>query len=66
LGSTTGTNVIGNPAQGAQTGDRTLAASANEILCFNVKLPASTGSSYQGLSTTATLAFQAEQTSNNP
>ncbi len=66
LGSTAGTNIIGNPAQGAQAGDRTLAASANETLCFNVKLPSSSDNSYQGLNTTATFAFQAEQTSSNP
>ncbi len=66
LGSTTGVNVIGNPAQGAQAGDRPLAASANEVLCFNVSLPLSTGNSFQGLTTTATFAFQAEQTTNNP
>jgi len=66
LGSTTGVNVIGNPVQGSQAGDRTLAASANEILCFNVSLPSSTGNTFQGLTSTATFAFQAEQTSSNP
>jgi len=67
LGSTTpGTNVIGNPAQGNQAGDRTLNASANEVLCFNVQLPSSTGNSFQGLTSTATFAFAAEQTASNP
>jgi spore coat-associated protein N len=66
LGSTTGTDVIGDPTQGAQAGDRTLAASANEDLCFNVELPSSTGDSFQGLTTTATFTFAAEQTANNP
>ena len=66
LGSAAGTNVIGDPTQGADTGDRTLNASANETLCFNVELPSSTGNTYQGLTTTATLNFQAEQTSSNP
>jgi len=66
LGSTTGVNVIGNPVQGSQAGDRTLAASANEILCFNVSLPSSTGNTFQGLTSTATFAFEAEQTANNP
>jgi hypothetical protein len=66
LGSLAGTNVIGNPNQGAQSGDRTLSGSSNEVLCFNVKLPLSTSNSYQNLTTTATLAFQAEQTKNNP
>lgn len=67
LGSTTpGTNVIGDPTQGEDTGDRTLNASANEVLCFNVELPTSTGDSFQGLNTTATFVFAAEQTSSNP
>ncbi|HEU4760124.1 MAG TPA: TasA family protein [Dehalococcoidia bacterium] len=66
LGSTTGVNVIGDPAQGAQAGDRALAASASEVLCFNVSLPSATGDAYQGLTSTATFAFQAEQTANNP
>ena len=66
LGSTTGINVVGDPAQGAQAGDRTLNASANEILCFNVSLPTSATNAAQGLTTTATFAFEAEQTSSNP
>jgi len=67
LGSTTpGINVIGNPAQGFQVGDRTLNASANEILCFHVLLPGTTGNSFQGQTTTATFAFAAEQTNSNP
>jgi predicted ribosomally synthesized peptide with SipW-like signal peptide len=66
LGSTTGIDVIGDPTQGADTGDRTLAATANEDLCFNVELPSSTGDSFQGLTTTATFTFAAEQTDNNP
>jgi predicted ribosomally synthesized peptide with SipW-like signal peptide len=66
LGSTTGTDVIGDPTQGDDTGDRTLAASADEDLCLNVELPSATGNSFQGLTTTATFAFAAEQTANNP
>jgi hypothetical protein len=66
LGSTTGINVIGNPTQGAHAGDRVLAPGASEVLCFNVTLPFSTGNSFQGLTTTATFNFQAEQTKNNP
>jgi hypothetical protein len=65
LGSTGGTNVVGSPTQGSQAGDRTLNASANEILCFNVSLPSGTGNTFQGLTDTATFAFQAEQTANN-
>ena len=66
LGNTTAINIIGDPAQGSQAGDRTLNASANEVLCFNVSLPSGTGNASQGLTTTATFNFQAEQTSNNP
>ena len=65
LGSTAGTNIIGDPTTGADTGDRTLAASVNEVLCFNVKLPLAADNTSQGLTTTATLDFQAEQTKNN-
>jgi hypothetical protein len=66
LGNTTAVNVIGDPAQGSDVGDRTLNAAANEVLCFNVSLPGSTGNAFQGLTTTATFAFEAEQTTNNP
>ena len=66
LGSTTGIDVIGDPTQGDDTGDRTLATSADEDLCFNVELPSSTGDSFQGLTSTATFTFAAEQTANNP
>ena len=65
LGSTAGINVIGDPTQGAQAGDRTLAASANEVLCFAVVLPPDTTTG-AGLTTTATFTFNAEQTTNNP
>jgi hypothetical protein len=65
LGSVAGINVIGDPAQGAQTGDRTLAASASEVLCIQVSLPSSTGNAYQDATTTATLTFNAEQVANN-
>lgn len=61
-----GTNIIGNPAQGEQAGDRTLNAGNNETLCFNVSLPLGTGNAYQNATTTATFSFQGEQTANNP
>jgi len=57
---------IGASAQGAQAGDRELAASASETLCFKVMLPLSTGNAFQNASTTATFTFDAEQTANNP
>jgi len=66
LGSMAGINIIGDPTQGAQTGDRALAGSAYETLCFNVSLPSSTGNAFQGQTTTATFTFSAEQTANNP
>jgi hypothetical protein len=66
LGSTTGRAVLGSVATGAQGGDRTLAGGAAETLCLQVSLPATTSNAYQGLSTTATLTFAAEQTANNP
>jgi len=66
LGSEPAINVIGDPTQGFQTGDRTLAASGNEVLCFQVELPLTTGDAYQDATTTATFTFKAEQTKNNP
>ena len=65
LGSLAGINVVGDPTTGAQSGDRNLAASANETLCFNVTLPLATGNAYQNATTTATFTFAAEQTINN-
>jgi spore coat-associated protein N len=61
----TAQKVVGDPTQGSQTGDRTL-ASGSEILCFHVLLPTTTDNTYQNASTTATFTFDAEQTANNP
>jgi spore coat-associated protein N len=60
------TAAFGDPAAGDDTGDRTLAAGANETLCFRVSLPSSTGNGAQGATTTTTFTFDAEQTSSNP
>jgi len=57
---------FGNPAQGAQAGDRTLNAAAGETLCFQANLPLATGNAFQGATTTTTFTFSAEQTANNP
>lgn len=65
LGSTTGINVIGNPTQGNDTGDRVLAGAASEVLCIRVLLPLAIGNTSQGITTTASLNFAAEQTANN-
>lgn len=62
---TSGTSVVfGDVTAGFQAGDRTLAPAATEELCIRVELPitATTGG---GLTTTATLTFNAEQTANN-
>jgi len=66
LGSMAGLNVLGDPAAGAQAGDRTLAAGSNEVLCFQVSLPTSTNNTFQNVTTTASLLFNSEQTTNNP
>jgi hypothetical protein len=57
--------LVGDALAGADSGDRTLAASANEVLCFHVSLPGSTGDAFQLATTTATFTFAAEQTKNN-
>jgi predicted ribosomally synthesized peptide with SipW-like signal peptide len=58
--------LFGDPTQGANTGDRTLAAAASEVLCFAWSLPSSTGDAFQGSTTTTTFTFAAEQTVANP
>ncbi len=57
---------VGNPAQGANAGDRNLVAGASESLCFRVSLPLTSGNSLQGATSVATFTFDAEQTANNP
>lgn len=57
---------IGDPATGAQAGDRTLAGGGQETLCVRVTLPASTGNAFQGAATSVAFTFDAEQTDNNP
>jgi predicted ribosomally synthesized peptide with SipW-like signal peptide len=57
--------IVGDSTSGAQAGDRDLAASANETLCFKVELPTATGNAFQDATTTATFTFDAEQTANN-
>ena len=61
-----GAVAIGDPATGAQAGDRTLAAQGSETLCIQVHLPLAAGNAYQAASTVTTLTFSAEQTANNP
>ncbi len=65
-GGALASGAFGNPAQGAQAGDRNLNAATNETLCFQANLPLSTGNAFQGATTTTTFTFSAEQTANNP
>jgi spore coat-associated protein N len=59
-------NLIGDPGQGADAGDRTLTtAVGSEVLCFKVDLPLDAPDTVQGASTTAVFTFEAEQTDNN-
>lgn len=58
--------LIGDATQGADSGDRALASSANEVLCFAVVLPDTAGGSVSGLSNSSTFTFDSEQTLNNP
>ena len=57
---------VGDPTAGAQAGDRTLAPSTSEVLCFQVALPTSAANALQGRTAGATFTFSAEQTVNNP
>jgi predicted ribosomally synthesized peptide with SipW-like signal peptide len=66
LDSGIGGLIVGDPAQGVQSDERSLAPGANETLCFRVHLPLSTDNTFQNMTTTATFTFDAEQTANNP
>jgi len=57
---------FGDPAQGEQAGDRTLALSAGERLRFKATLPLDTDNTYQGTTCTVAFVFDAEQTPSNP
>lgn len=57
---------VGDSTQGADAGDRDLAAGTNEVLCFRVSLPLAADDSLQGATSEATFTFDAEQTANNP
>ena len=67
LGEFMGRNnkLVGDPAQGAQSGDRTLSPGATDTLCFRVELPLSTPNTYVNAATTAHFTVSAEQTANN-
>jgi predicted ribosomally synthesized peptide with SipW-like signal peptide len=52
---------FGNPAHGADAGDRLLSSSTTESLCFSVLLPSMAPTSDQGKHVAATFTFLAEQ-----
>jgi hypothetical protein len=53
---------IGNPAHGPDLGDRALAASTTESLCFAIVLPTSAPASLSNTNVAPTFVFSAEQT----
>jgi len=59
------TAALGNPAQGADAGDRNVSAAATDNLCFQWTFPKASGNGFQAATTTATFTFAAEQTANN-
>lgn len=67
LGGLTADPVLGDPSPGQDPGDRTLAPGAAEVLCLRVELPTTVSEDdAAGLSVTATLQVDAEQTAANP
>lgn len=59
-------NLVGDVAQGSQTGDRALTAASSEVLCVSAVLPLSAANALQAATTTVTFDFASEQTANNP
>lgn len=58
--------LFGSAVAGAQTGDRGLAASGSDYLCVRTVLPAATGNTAASQTAGLSIAFDAEQTANNP
>lgn len=57
--------LLGDVAQGAQEGDRALAALTGEPLCARVDFDPAAGNEYQNTASDITIRFVAEQTVNN-
>lgn len=57
FGSSTELNVVGDPATGAQPGDRVLDAAAADNLCMKLSFPTGTHLGYSGRGTTASTTF---------
>lgn len=67
LGGLTAEPVVGDPATGDDPGDRVLAAGGSEVLCLRVELPPGVDEdTAAGLTVTASLTIDAEQTAANP
>lgn len=60
-----GSAALGDSTQGADTGDRNVAAGASDNLCFSWDFPLGSGNAFQAAATTATFTFDSEQTANN-
>jgi hypothetical protein len=56
---------LGDAAQGADTGDREVAAGDTDALCFAWELPLTTDNDFQAASTQVAFTFEGEQTKNN-
>ena len=65
-GTTAGTAVIGNRAQGQQAGDRVVDAAGSVTYCLRVTLPLAATNASQGKAASLTFTGHAEQTANNP
>jgi hypothetical protein len=57
---------FGDPTQGDDPGDRVVAATGTDALCFSWSFPLAAGNGYQGASATVQFTFNAEQTDYNP
>jgi hypothetical protein len=64
-GTTLNGAAFGDATQGNDAGDRFLAGTTNETLCFRATLPLSASTTLQGATSLATFTFDAEQTVNN-
>lgn len=61
-----GGSLLGSSTAGQNDGDRTLAGSSSETLCFAVSLPKEAPTTLESTSASVTFVFDAEQTRNNP
>jgi len=57
--------MFGSVSSTVGTGDRTVLATATDVLCIRISLPIATGDTFQGATAVSTFTFNAEQTANN-